>query len=154
MKEKHILTINRSELFDPVAFIGPRWKIEKQDGRALLVAEIDFGTVFFENCFKEGDELFITGEEKLKRHLVAGHICPDAKIAQTIYEEEGQKILEYIYKEKGISWFELMGTTLCSSLDFLYSLCFYRFDGSWHWHHYSLGINRSARAPSLVLSSS
>ncbi|MCX6735508.1 MAG: hypothetical protein NTZ13_00275 [Candidatus Parcubacteria bacterium] len=164
-KQDHILIIGRTALFDPAKFIGSGWSIwkgpvdgdglngeEQQDQRSLALTEIDFDKISFETCLKSG-ETYITGEEKLKRHARAGHILADAKIGQVLYEEEGQKKLEYLYKEKGITWFELQGTILRSLSDRRCALYLYRDDGRWDWYYYWLGNGRGADCPSLVLTS-
>lgn len=152
--DSHILTIDRSAPFNPDVFFGQGWRIEKQDERALLVTEIDFTTVRFEACLKAG-ESYITGEEKIKRHAKEGHILADAKIGQALYEEKGQKTLEYLYKEKGIRWFELLGTTLRSQDGDRYTpylwLC--RNIGRWYWYYRWLVSDRNAVNLSLVLAS-
>ena len=156
--EKHaeqrgfILAVDREIPFNPTIFIGSGWKIEEQDKGCLSVTEIDFDKVSFETCLKTG-ESWITGEEKLKRHTKAKHVLADAKIGQTLYEEEGQKTLEYLYKEKGITWFELQGTILRSPDGYRYALYLCRGGGRWHWRCSWLGNDRRGADPSLVLAS-
>lgn len=152
--EQHgfIFAVDREIPFNPVTFIGKGWKMEEQDKRALSVTEIDFDKVSFETCLKTG-ESWITGEEKLKRHTKAKHVLADAKIGQTLHEEEGQKTLEYLYKGKGITWFELQGTILRSLHGHRYSLCLCRYDGRWRWSYDWLDGDRYADDPSLVLAS-
>lgn len=152
--EQHgfIFTVDREIPFNPVTFIGKGWKMEEQDKRALSVTEIDFDKVSFETCLKTG-ESGITGEEKLKRHTKAKHVLADAKIGQTLYEEEGQKTLEYFFEEKAITWLELQGTILRSPGGRRYALYLYRSDGRWDWSYYWLDLDRHADFPSLVLAS-
>jgi len=148
--DSHILTIDRTTPFNPVAFLGEGWKIEEQDKRSLLVTEIDFSKVTFETCLNPV-EGWITGEGKLLRHARAGHILSDAKIGQDLYEEEGQKTLEYLYKEKGVTWFELLGTVLRHPSGRLSALCLYRVDGCWCRDYAWLDDRRDADDLSLVL---
>lgn len=162
----HFFAIDRIKPFNPSEFIGHGWAIwkghaksngmkgrEEQDQRSLVLSEIDFDKVSFETCLKSG-ETHITGEEKLKHHAKAGHILPDVQIGKDLFEEEGQKTLEYLYKEKGITWFELLGTVLRSSSGSRYALYLYRCDGGrWYWDYRWLGSDRGAGSPSLVLAS-
>ncbi|MFA5830208.1 MAG: hypothetical protein WC878_00080 [Candidatus Paceibacterota bacterium] len=152
-QDGRVLIIDRSVPFNP-AFMGDGWKIEEQDKLSVILAEIDFNKVSFETCLKEGESC-ITGEKKLKRHAKAKHVCADAKIGQTLYEEEGQKTLDRIYREKGITWLELLGTTLRSPDGDRCALILYRGDGclSWTWNYGWLDNYRYADYPSLVLAS-
>jgi hypothetical protein len=113
--EKHkeqpprVLVVDRTTPFIPAIYYGRGWKIEEQDNRALLMKEIDFKKVSFETCINVGERP-ITGEEKLKRHVEAGHVCADAGIGRALCEEEGQKTLEYLREKRDIRDFELFGT--------------------------------------------
>ena len=147
-----ILFIDRSKPFDPGTFIGAGWKKRNQDRYSLSMREIDFCKVSFETCLKKG-EVWITGKEKLERHEKAKHILADAKIGQTLLEEEGQKTLEYLYNKRGIAWFELLGTVLLGPDNCSYNLCLYRKSGCWCWRHIRLSEDRGNVAPSLVLAS-
>jgi len=147
------LFIDRTVPFNPVKFIGSGWSIIEEDKSSLALTEIDFGKVSFETCLKFGEK-YITGEEKLLRHAKAGHILADAKIGQTLFEEEGQKTLEYLYKEKGITWFELQGTVLRHPDGDRYALYLCRDDdGRWGWGCGWLGSYRGSANPSVVLAS-
>jgi len=149
----HILVIDRSVPFNPVNFIGSGWSvIDGEENKAsLALTEIDFEKVSFETCLKSGEKC-ITGEEKLVRHAKAGHVLLDAKIFQKLYEEEDQKTLEYLYREKSITWFEFPGTVLRYLNDSRYALFLYRDDGGrWSWRCYWLDGDRDARNPSVVL---
>ena len=150
--EDRIFAIDRSTSFNPVTFIGENWKIEEQDQRSLSVTEVNFNKVSFETCLKT-DETVITGEEKIKRLGEANHVLADAKIGQALYEEEGQKTLEYLYKEKGITQFELLGTILRSPGDNLCVLYLHREGAQWYWNHCCFDCDRGADCPSLVLAS-
>ena len=149
----HILVVNRAIPFDPVAFLDKGWKIEEQDKRVLSVTEIDLDKVSFETCLKAG-ESWITGEEKLKRHATVGHVLADAKIGQVLYQEEEQRTLEYLYKEKGINWFELQGTILRDPHGRRSALYLCRRGWGWFWSDECwLDYDRYACHPSLVLTS-
>ena len=140
------------DVFDPGTFIGAGWRIKQKINRSFSIAEIDFDKVSFETCLKKG-ESWITGKEKINRHIKEKHILADAKIGQTLLEEEGQKTLEYLYNKKGITWFELLGTVLLGPDNCSYNLCLYRKSRCWCWRHIRLSEDRGNVAPSLVLSS-
>lgn len=85
--DPNMLSIDRSKPFDPVAFIGKGWSIAEQDERSLALPEIDLSQVCFETMLHEG-ESSIGGEEKLKRLKTSGHIRLDAKVLQTLWENQ------------------------------------------------------------------
>lgn len=149
----YVLVIDRTRPFEPAKFIGDGWKIIEQDKASLVRSEIGFAAVSFETCLNTG-ETYITGEEKLIRHAKAGHILADAKIGQALYEEVDQKTLKYLYKEKGIIWFELPGTVLRGPSGRRYTLYLYRcVGGRWDWGYGWLDLGRGAGRSSLVLAS-
>lgn len=167
MKGPGVLTVDRTKPFDPAKFIGGGWTIwrgpkdgqglegeEEQDARSLKLAEADFANVLFTACLKD-DETRVTGEEKLARHIAAGHIRLDAKVGQTLLAEKGQATLNWLYDTFGITWFELPGTTLRIAGGLRYFLCLYRGgSGRWDWDYDWLGLGRSVESPSAVLASS
>lgn len=119
-----ILAVSSSRPFSPVGIFGEFsavWRGPKassgldgarvQDIYALELDEVDFSKVLFTNCLKAGEGM-ITGEEKLVRHIAAGHICLDGRIGKLLYEEEGQTTLRWIYENRGIRSFDLAGNVL------------------------------------------
>lgn len=165
--ELNSLKIDRSEPFNPTTFIAPGVTIwrgpkggnglegeEEQDARSLVSTEISPVKLGFEHMLKDG-ESSITGEEKLKRHLVAKHILADAKIGQTLFEEPGKTTLEWLHKTFGVTWMEFPGTTLHDSdgdRNFLY---LYRCGGGrWGRGRSWLDIERGRRSVSVVLAGS
>ena len=82
-----IVTIDRSRPFNPAEFIGPGWTTEEQDEGSLLLTEIDLTKVRLETCLNSGEQ-YIKGEEKLRRLKLAGHIRLDAKVFQTLWENQ------------------------------------------------------------------
>ena len=162
------LLVDRSKPFDPTTFIAQDWTIWKgpsdgtgiegekwQDGCSLDITEIDPRAIG-KNNFKtglEGEETVITGYVKHAR-LSGKTIQADAKIAQALYEEEGQKTLRFLYDTLGVTWMEFLGTILrspdghCSAL----YLC-RRGDGKWVWHCLFLDDARSASDPALGFAS-
>jgi hypothetical protein len=158
----YILAIGRATPFNPTAFIGEGWSIwrgpingnrlkgaEEQDRRSHKLTEVDFSRVSFETCLEEG-ETRITGEEKLKRHESAGHICLDAKVGQALFEEEGHKTLNWL-KDRGITWMEFPGTILRSPGGSRCVLALYWGGSGWHWDVFWLVYDWDAHRPSAVL---
>lgn len=146
------LIIDRTKPFDPKTFIGSGWDIVEEDETALKLTEIDFSKVRFESGLKKGESV-ITGEEKLKRLKRLG-IRHDAKVGETLYEEQGQATLGFLYDTYGITWMELAGTVLRNSYGDRYFLYLYRnVDGSWSWDCYWLDVHRYAGNVSPVSAS-
>jgi hypothetical protein len=85
--EPKVIPIDRTSAFDPVAFIGEGWSIVEEDERSLALGEVDLTKVNFETMLKER-ESSVVGEEKLKRLKDAGHIRLDAKVFQTLWENQ------------------------------------------------------------------
>lgn len=125
--------INREKPFDPVTFIGRGWSLdEPEDARALKLAAVDFAGVTFATCLQE-DERRITGEEKLRRLKECKVIRLDAKVGQALYEEEGHQTLEWLRKEKGITYLDFLGTILRGPYGYRFVLCLVWREGRWHW---------------------
>lgn len=164
IKGPSALHIDRSKPFSPAEFVGSGVTIwrgpkdddgltgeEEQDARSLKLTEIDFAQVLFEHCLKDG-EAMVTGEEKLLRHIAAGHIRLDAQVGQCLFEEKGWATLEWLYRTFGITWFELPGTVLRDSDGDRCFLYLYRDDtGRWGWNCIWLDDGRRAEGPSALL---
>jgi hypothetical protein len=95
-----VLSIDRTTPFNPAAFIGNAWTIwrgpadgtgldgdEEQDERSLALTTIDLTTVRIETMLTEGERL-ITGEERLTRLKEKNHIRLDAKVFQTLWQNQ------------------------------------------------------------------
>jgi|GEM_PF-5144183 len=144
--------VNRDKRFDPTPFLLRDSSVVSEDQRALRLTEIDLDTVSFETCLKPGEEA-ITGEEKYRRHIAAGHVLADAQIGLMLYQEEGQKTLEYLYRN-GIHDFELLGTRLMYSREDCDRVCIlglFRDIDRWHWEYFFLDYLPYRQRPSLVL---
>jgi hypothetical protein len=129
-----IISIGRGHRFSPTDFFGGRgWKIVEQDERSLALAEIDFSKVLFETMLKEG-EATIKGEEKLNRLKASNHVRLDAKVFQTLWNN--QHLIPESWKERvgrSSRYIFFEGTVLQSRHTFRYVLGFYWFDGQWIW---------------------
>lgn len=154
--------------FNPSTFVGSGWTIwkgpakgdglkgdEEQDKRSLALKEVDFRGMTKEANFLtglEGSETVVTSEVKRAR-LIAKAIQADARIGQALFEEEGQKTLRWL-DTLGITWFELLGTTLRRSDGRRGALYLDRQGGgSWGWSYSWLDYDRSAYSPALSLAS-
>lgn len=127
--------------FDPAAFIGTGWKWADKDAdaRSLTLPNVDFSKVLFETCLEEG-EARIIGEEKRRRLSAKGGIRLDPRFGVTLYQEEGQKTLERLYEERGITYLDFFGRILVSPDGYRYVLYLYRSDdGRWGWDAHWLG---------------
>lgn len=148
-----IIKIDRSSPFNPAKFIRKGWKIEEQDERSLALSEVDLTKFLFEDMLKSG-ESSIQGEEKLGRLKQVGQIRLDAKIFQTLWEN--QHLIPASWKEK-ISgntcriFFD--GSILRHSNGLRYVLYLYWNDGEWNWNYRWLNDRWNTNNPSVVLAS-
>lgn len=166
--EPKIITIDRSEPFDPATFkgLGNGWTIwkgcesgdgvtggEEQDDRSLALAELDLSKIRFEMGL-EGKETSVKGETKLKRLKAGKHIRLDAKIFQTLWEN--QHLIPQQWKEKtngNTTYIFFDGTVLRGPSGYRYVLCMYWLVGRWYWHYCFLDYGWDANDPSAVLAS-
>ncbi|TAK57792.1 hypothetical protein EPO17_01015 [Patescibacteria group bacterium] len=163
------LVIDRTHPFDPSTFIGQGWTIwkgeasgnglsgeEEQDKRSLIITELDASKLTKEGNFLtglEGNESVIVGEKKLAR-LIVKAIQADAKIAEALYKEEGQKTLRFLYDTLGVTWMEFLGTVLRGPGGGRFALCLCRLgSGGWGWCCDWLDSGRDAGNPALGLAS-
>lgn len=151
--EPKVITIDRTSAFDPVTFIGNGWSIVEEDERSLKLGEVDLTKVNFETMLKDR-ESSVVGEEKLKRLKDAGHIRLDAKVFQTLWEN--QHLIPEAWKEPtngNTTYVFFDGTLLRNSSGDRYVLYLYWSDGEWDWHCPWLGNEWDASRPSAVLAS-
>lgn len=151
--EPKVIPIDRTSAFDPVAFIGEGWSIVEEDERSLALGEVDLTKVNFETMLKER-ESSVVGEEKLKRLKDAGHIRLDAKVFQTLWEN--QHLIPASWKEPtngNTTYVFFDGTILRDSNGYRYVLYLYWRDGEWRWDCPWLDGKWSANDPSAVLAS-
>ena len=81
------IKINRNKLFDPVQFMHHRGlEIEEQDERSVMLEEIDSANIALESMLQ--GEAAIRGEEHLKRLKEKGHIRLDARIFESLWENQ------------------------------------------------------------------
>jgi hypothetical protein len=144
------ISVDRAQPFD-LAFVGKDWKIAEQDERSLALTQVDLSKVQLISTLKKG-ESWIEGEENLKRLKVANHVRLDAKIFQTLWEN--QSLIPETWKKKtnGDSTYIFFdGTVLLGPNGYRNVLYLYWSGGQWHWSCYWLGLARGAGDPSAVL---
>ncbi len=143
--------IDRSNPFDPINFIGIDWNIIEEDKRSLALSEVDLSQVRFETMLRSC-EIKITGEEKLKRLKASRNIRLDAKIFQTLWEN--QHCIPQSWKEKvngNIRYIFFDGTVIRNRHCVHCVLCLYWDGGRWYREHHWLGRDRHAPSSSAVL---
>lgn len=148
-----LVTIDRTSAFDPVAFIGNGWSIVEEDKRSLKLTEVDLTKVSFKTTLK-GRENTVVGNEKLKRLIASGDIRLDAKVLQTLWEN--QHLIPEAWKQPtngNTTYVFFDGTVLQHSGGNRYVLCLCWDDGEWRWDYGWLGVGWHADDPSAVLAS-
>lgn len=140
-----IITIDRTQPFDPVNFLGKGWSIEEQDERSLVLAKIDIAKVFLATA---------QGDENLRRRKEAGHIRLDAKVFQTLWENQ-TKIPESWKSETNGSatWICFNGTVFRGPGGERCVLSLFWSAGWWHWGRSVFVGGWLAFYPSAVLAS-
>lgn len=149
--EPEIVKIDRSQPFDPVGFIGKGWSIREEDARSLALTELDLTKVQFKTMLRE-DERVVKGEKKLQRLKESGYIRLDARIFQTLWEN--QYLIPEKWKEKteGYTTFIYFdGTVLRSPRGRRYVLSLCWDDGRWGWRYRWLEDGWVVDYPSAVL---
>ena len=140
------LTIDRSKPFDPVAFIGEKGlKIGEQDERALKLTEVDLSAVMLKHMLEDGEPP-VVGEERQKRLKAAGYISLDARVFETLWNN--QHLIPESWKGKSV-FFE--GTVLVSPSGDRYVLYIFSTGKQWNWDYYCLNDHWYGNNPSAVL---
>jgi len=150
-KEATIVKIDCSKTFDPVAFIGKGWSIVEQDERSLALTQIELGKIDFDHMLKKG-ETRINGEDKLNRLKKDDRIRLDAKVFQTLWEN--QSLIPASWKEKtngNTTYIFFDGTVLQDPDGDRCVLYLYWSVGGWLWSYYWLGIKWNEGYPSALL---
>jgi hypothetical protein len=145
------ITIDRSRPFDAANFIGPGWTIEEQDERALVLAEVDLNKIRLDTCLNQG-EVYITGEQKLRRLKQAGQIRLDAKVFQTLWQNRHsipESLKELTNGNTTFVCFD--GTVLRDPGDNRSVLCLWWQSGEWDWRCSWLDDDWFVDNPSAVL---
>ncbi len=145
------LPIDRTQPFNPSIFIREGWSIEEEDEHSLALTEVDLNEIHFETMLKDSESR-IVGEEKLTRLKASGNIRLDAKVFQTLWENQHR--IPESWKERvngNIRYIFFEGTVLRSPDGFRFVLCLYWLGGRWEWHYHRLGFDWRAYYLSAVL---
>ncbi len=164
--EPKIIPIDRSTPFNPEKLLGKGWTIwrgpadgnglegeEEQDQRSLGVTELDLSKIQLVTTPKKGEKV-VQGEENLRRLREANHICLDADIFQTFWDQK--ELIPALFKEStnGSTTFVFFkGTTLRHPSGGRCVLCLYLSGGEWYWNCRWLDGGWLVRNPSAVLAS-
>ncbi len=149
-----VIKIDRSKPFDPVSFIGEGWSIEEQDERSLVITELDLTKIQFKTMLRD-DENIVKGEEKLRRLKKAAYVRLDARIFQTLWENQYLIPEKWKEKTKGNTTFICFDGTILRSPDGNRCVLYlYWYDGRWLWHYSWLGLGWRVSDPSVLLASS
>ena len=138
-KRQAVIRINRAELFDPVQFLRQAGlEIEEQDERSVMLEEIDPCAIALESMLR--DETVISGEEHLKRLGQTGYIRLDAKVFQTLWEN--QRLIPKHWKgtTDAPKYIFFDGTVLRNQLG-RYVVCIYwAKDERWRWTYCRVNV--------------
>ncbi|MBI3255623.1 MAG: hypothetical protein HYZ63_01505 [Candidatus Andersenbacteria bacterium] len=163
-----IFTIDRSQPFNPADVFGKGWTMwkgpadgtgldgeEEWDERSRALTQFDPAKIVLEHCLKEGENS-IKGEEKLKRlrEEFTALIRLDPQLGYALVQEPGQRTLEWLRINRGLTWMDLPGGVLRNPYGNRYFLCVY-FDGerwSCHFHWLESDWNRQYRSGLLASS--
>lgn len=164
--EPKIVPIDRTKPFNPAEFIGAGWTIwkgpkdgnglsgdEEQDERSLALTEVDLTAVQFKTML-EGRETSVKGETKLEHLKKAGNVRLDAKVFQTLWEN--QHLIPERWKEQtngNTTFIYFDGTVLRGSLGDRCVLCLCWGGGAWGRSVDWLGSGWHVNHPSAVLAS-
>jgi hypothetical protein len=86
-RKSRLIKINRRNLFNPAQFMDHQGlEIEEQDKRSIILKEIDSSAITLESMLQ--GETVIKGEEHLKRLKNMGHTRLDARVFQTLWENQ------------------------------------------------------------------
>jgi hypothetical protein len=165
--ETRVITIDRTNPFNPAEFIGSGWSFwcgpEKgnglegdieQDSRSLEMTEVDLSKILLETHLK-GRETYTTGDEHVQRLIYSDRILLDLGVFKTFWDKK--VLIPTLFKEKiggNITYVFFDGQTLRSPSGnrcTMY-LCIDD-DGEWSWSVNGLVNYRHVNDPSAVLQS-
>jgi hypothetical protein len=146
-----VIKIDRAKPFNPAEFIGMGWSIAEEDDRSLELSEVDLSSVRFEQML-ETEETWVKGEEKLRRLKEARPVRIDAKVFQTLWEN--QHLIAESWKDEAndkTTFIFFDGTVLQCPDGHRYVLCLYWYSGQWYWSPRCLELDWNALSPSAIL---
>jgi hypothetical protein len=148
-----IFSVDRKKPFNPAESIDNGWTIVDEDERSLALSEIDFSKIRLETCLTSG-EWSITGEEKLRRLKMTRYIRLDAKVCQTL--RENQHLIPGDWKvsaNSGVKFVFFDGTILRDPHGHRCIVCLYWDVREWRLYPRRLNLFWDAGRPSAVLAS-
>lgn len=150
--------------FDPALVFDWGWKLESvvygprgNDGisafqstieKASLVSKDEARNMLFASGLSDGNTV-VKGEDKIKALSNVNHADPD--LIYSLYIEEGQQTLRYLYETYGITWMESLRRIIFASFRRCSLYLFRKDDGSWSCGYHWLNYNRDLGKPALVL---
>lgn len=147
----HMIVINRSEMFHPVQFMQDHnLKIEEQDERSVMLESVDVSNIHLRSMLQ--DETIISGEEHLRRLKQHKYVRLDAKVFQTLWENQKVIPVEWRTSNDNPNHIFFDGTVLKNKHG-RYVICLYwDIDGKWRWTYCRLDLGGwSANDLSAVL---
>ncbi len=134
-----VIRVNRVDLFDPVQFMRHKGlEIEEEDERSVMLEEIDPSAIALESMLR--GEIAIRGEEHLKRLKQMGHIRLDARIFQTLWENQ-ELIPEYWKGTTKYNKHIFFDGTVLKNQHGRYVICMYwDSDERWRWTYCRLDL--------------
>jgi len=150
---EQVITIDRSKPFNPAEFISKGWTIDEEDEHSLVLTQVNLADVRLEHMLKK-DESRIKGEERLRRLKSTDYVRLDAKIFQTLWEN--QALIPEIWKQRtdGNTTFIFFDGSILRSPDgnrYVLYLCWN--DDRWLWRCRWLERDWAVHDPSAVLAS-
>lgn len=156
---RKLLSIDRvNYIFDPTIFIGKGWKFWRgpadgnglegdleQDEKSLALTEVNMDQVLLDTQLKSG-ESYTTGEERLKRLILADSIRLNLRIFKMLWQN--QSMIPESWKGKAV-FFD--GQILRSPDGDRCALYLYWGVDQWYWDCSWLGDDRDVDRPSAVL---
>jgi hypothetical protein len=139
VSRSRVISINRTETLDPIQFMLQKGlEIEEQDERSIILEEIDPSNITLESMLQ--GETIIRGEEHLKRLKQMGHVRLDAKIFQTLWENQHLIPKSWKGTSHGPKYIFFDGTVL-KNHDGRYVISIY-WDRKkkWRWAYYRLDV--------------
>ncbi len=139
LSSTRIINIERKQLFDPVQFMHHRGlEIAEQDERSVMLEKIDISKIALVSML--GTDTVITGNEHLKRLKKAGHIRLDARIFQTLWEN--QELIPEVWKgtKKVAKHIFFDGTILKNQFGKYVIGMFWDRDNRWSWTYCRLDL--------------
>lgn len=154
-RQRMMLPIDRRKPFDPGVHSGSGWSVSKEDAdqRSVVLPEIDLHKLRLETTLRDG-EVFVLGEEKLRRLKESKLIRLDSVIFLTLWEtpEVGNFLVDHLADyQTDTSCLFLDGEVILGPDNRRYVLYLRLYRYGWTWGCRWLNHQYSVYHPSLVL---